>query len=62
MNRVTDYFRGAWTEFRRIVWPTRRQAIEMTAIVIGISLVVAVFVGGLDYAFSGFVQHVIIRK
>ncbi len=39
-------------ELRKVVWPTRREAANLTALVIGISVVMGVVLGLFDYAFS----------
>jgi len=39
-------------ELKRVTWPTRQQTIKYTLIVIGLSLAVAAFLGGLDFLFS----------
>lgn len=38
-------------EFRRVNWPTRKEAIKMVFIVIALSLVVAAFLGAMDFLF-----------
>lgn len=48
-NPVIGYIQGAWKEFRRVVWPTREQAVNHTFLVIGVSVAVALFLGALDY-------------
>lgn len=35
--------RDAWKEVRKVVWPTRREAIQMTAYVFGFVVVMALF-------------------
>ncbi|MCL4354571.1 preprotein translocase subunit SecE [Patescibacteria group bacterium] len=39
-------------ELRLVVWPTRDEVIRLTMIVILVSLLVGVFLGGLDYIFT----------
>ncbi|HEX2923146.1 MAG TPA: preprotein translocase subunit SecE [Chloroflexota bacterium] len=35
-----------------MVWPTRQEAINLTAIVIGVSVAVGVFLGFVDFVFA----------
>jgi preprotein translocase subunit SecE len=35
-------------ELKKVVWPTREQAMNLTALVIGVSIVVGAFIGGVD--------------
>ncbi len=52
MNKITDYFRGAIGEMKKVVWPTKKQTTTYTLIVIGLSLGIAFILGALDYIFN----------
>jgi len=47
------------TELKKVVWPTKKEAGKMTAIVISVSLVVGSFIGFLDFAFTKVMQVII---
>jgi preprotein translocase subunit SecE len=47
-NKVSNFFGGAWSEMRKITWPTRQDAIKYTLVVIGICIIVAAFLGLFD--------------
>lgn len=51
-NQFLDYLAGVRAELKEVKWPTTGQAVGYTAIVIAISLAVALLVGGLDYVFA----------
>lgn len=40
------------SQLKKVTWPTRREAVRMTMTVIGISLLMAVFIGSLDFIFT----------
>ncbi len=40
------------SELEKVIWPTRKQAVNLTLIVIGVSIVIGFFIGGLDYVFA----------
>jgi preprotein translocase subunit SecE len=40
--------KGARTEIRKVVWPTRQETVQTTLIVVGFVLLVALFLWGLD--------------
>jgi len=42
------------SELRKVVWPTRQEGAKLTALVVGISVVIGIFLGVLDFAFSEF--------
>jgi preprotein translocase subunit SecE len=52
LEKIRDYFKGSFREMKKVVWPTKKQTITYTSIVIGMSIGVAVFFGILDYAFN----------
>jgi preprotein translocase subunit SecE len=49
---IKDYFAGAMSEMKKVVWPTKKQTIRYSIAVILMSLFVAFFFGILDFAFS----------
>ena len=46
-------------EFKRINWPSRQETIKMSTIVIVISLVVAAFLGALDFLFLTVIERLV---
>jgi len=46
------YFSDTAAELKQVSWPTQTQAALYTALVIGISVLVALYVGAFDYLFS----------
>lgn len=52
MESFLNYLAGVRAEMTHVKWPTTPQAIGYTALVIVISLLVAAFLGGLDYVFT----------
>ncbi len=51
-TKLKSYFQESYKEFQRVNWPTRKETIRLTLIVIGISIGVAIFLGILDMAFT----------
>jgi len=47
--KVLDFLNEVKVELTKVVWPTRDQTIRLTFIVILITVMVAFFVGGIDY-------------
>ena len=61
MMKLSDFLREAKEELTKVNWPTRTQTINYTLIVIGISLVIAAFLGGLDYVFAYIIKTFVIK-
>lgn len=51
-SRLTSYIQESRQEFKRVNWPTRQETIRLTGMVIGLSLLFAVFLGVLDMIFN----------
>lgn len=60
-NKAVNFLRDAKNELKKVVWPSRKELIKDTLIVIGVSLAVAIFLGVLDFIFSLGVEEVIDR-
>ena len=58
-NRLVKYIYGSYIEMKKVTWPTRPETVRLTIAVILISLVVAAFLGVLDYIFSFGVEKII---
>jgi len=50
--KILSYLKQVKTEGKKINWPTRRDTIKYSLLVVGISLIVALFLGGLDLVFK----------
>ena len=48
-----SYFRGVKAEMKKVVWPSKKELVNLTGVVILISITVAVTVGKLDYLIHG---------
>lgn len=55
----TSFFRETWDELKKVVWPTRQEVIRLTFVVILVSLIVGLFLGGLDFVFVKIIETVI---
>ena len=54
-----SFLRETKDELKKVVWPTRQEVIRLTFVVILISLIVGVFLGGLDFVFVKMIETVI---
>ncbi len=58
MNRLTAYIKNSIEELRKVAWPTRKQAIDSTLIVLGITLAMTVVITLLDIGFRFGYQYI----
>ena len=54
-----DYLRDTKAELRHVSWPTKRQTINYTIIVLVISIGTGVFLGILDFGFAAILKRFI---
>lgn len=60
MQRFINYIKDTRGELQYVSWPTRRQSIVFTAVVIVVSVLAAVYLGFFDYIFSLILQKFIL--
>jgi len=47
-----NFVRDVRLELRKVAWPTRRETMNLTAVVIALSVAVGLFLGGTDFVFQ----------
>lgn len=52
MSSPIMFFKEVRQEMQYVSWPTKKETIRLTAIVIGVSLAVGAFIGLLDFSFT----------
>lgn len=61
MNKIIQFLKEAKAELAKVNWPTKEKTINYTLAVIGVSVAMAIFLGGLDY-FFGYLLKIFILK
>jgi preprotein translocase subunit SecE len=41
---VKGFFRDAWLELQKVIWPTREEVVKMTGLVVAVVIVVGLFI------------------
>jgi len=60
IQKIILFLKDVKVELKKVSWPTKKETIKYTIIVIVISILTAVFLGGIDYFFSYLVDKFII--
>ncbi|MGH2535789.1 MAG: preprotein translocase subunit SecE [Candidatus Promineifilaceae bacterium] len=58
-NTIARYVRETRGELRKVTWPSAEESRRLTAIVIGVTIVMAIFLGFWDLVFSRLVEAII---
>lgn len=61
MNKILTYFLESKAELKKVLWPTKKQTLNHTLMVIGISLGLAVFLGAIDFGLNKLLELFIYR-
>jgi len=59
--KIVSFLKDVQLELKKVNWPTRKETLKYTLIVIGASVAVATILGGLDFIFSFLINKFIIR-
>ena len=59
MSKIKDYLEETKTELKHVIWPSKKQTIFYTLIVILLSVLVAYFLGLFDFLFLQGLQKII---
>lgn len=50
-RKLIDYLKSTRMEAKSVNWPSRKETLRLTLLVIGISLIIAAYLGLLDFIF-----------
>lgn len=51
-TKTKTFFQESMEELRRVNWPSRQETVQLTGVVIFVSVAIAVFLGVLDMIFT----------
>ncbi len=56
MNKISQFLKEVKQEIKKVTWPTRAETFRYSLMVIIASLVVAMYLGGLDYVVANILE------
>jgi preprotein translocase subunit SecE len=59
LRRTQEFIREVVAEFRKVTWPSRQELINSTVVVITVTVVVALFLGGVDIVLARIVERIL---
>jgi len=59
--KAATFLKEVKMEIQKINWPTKDRTLRYTLIVIGISIVIAIFLGGMDFLFTTVFNQFILK-
>jgi len=59
--KIKEYFVGAIGEMKKVSWPTKKQTINYSGVVVGLSIFTALLLGIIDYIFNIGLEKIITK-
>lgn len=59
--KIKNFLMEVKSEMKKVAWPTRKETLKYTLAVIGVSVVLAAFFGGLDYTLTYLLENYILK-
>jgi preprotein translocase subunit SecE len=53
------FLQEVWAELKKVHWPSRKETYAATAVVLVVVIIVAVFLGTVDWALSNVIQAIL---
>ena len=59
-TKIITFLKEVKIEMGKVNWPAKREVFKNTLIVLGVSLALAIFLGGLDFLFTNLLNKLIL--
>ncbi len=59
MDKISRFLKEVRQEVKKVTWPTKEETFRYSLMVIVASLIVAIYLGGLDYVVANFLERFI---
>jgi preprotein translocase subunit SecE len=61
-SKIITFFKEVKMEMKKVNWPTAKETVRYTLIIVGSSIAIAVFLGGLDLLLNKLLYKFIINR
>ena len=58
-NPVVAYLKQTQAEIRKVHWPSRKEATNLTGVVLAVTIVMSIFLSGMDFLFAQLVRLIL---
>ena len=62
MRGLSNYIKNSIAELQKVVWPTRKQALALTVLIIVVSVILGLILAGLDSVWRTILKSLILRN
>jgi preprotein translocase subunit SecE len=57
----TKFLKEVKAELKKVVWPSRKEVVKLTIIVVIVSIIIGAYIGVLDFIFTGLMNLLVKR-
>jgi len=61
MNKLQEFFKEVWVEMKKVSWLSKNDVLRYTIVILVATMIVAAFLGGLDYIFTLIIKNFILK-
>jgi len=61
IEKIKHFLKEVYVELKRVSWLSKKDALRYTMIVLAVTIIVAAFLGGLDYFFTEILKRFIVK-
>jgi len=54
IRNIGTFYKQVVAELRKVIWPTRKEVMNLTAVVVALAAALGAFLGGIDFVFQEF--------
>ncbi|MDD3532047.1 MAG: preprotein translocase subunit SecE [Candidatus Shapirobacteria bacterium] len=58
-GKIFNFLTDARSELKKVVWPTKREMMNLTIVVVAVSFIVGLFLTGADFIFGRLIRTII---
>jgi preprotein translocase subunit SecE len=59
IEKIEQFLKEAWIELKKVTWPTPKQALVSTSVVIIVTLIVSAFLGLVDFGLTKLIRMIL---
>ena len=60
-SKIKDFFNGVWIELKKVSWPTKKELVDSTVVVIVSVMILGIYIAAVDQIWSIFIK-LVLRK
>ena len=60
-QKINLFFKEVFVEMKRVSWLSQKDVLRYTLIVLGVTIAVAAFLGGLDFIFTSIIKSFVLK-